>query len=209
MKETIRKRAIRSDKKRDVKPTVSTELKNCIYRLSYITSVPVKDIVETFCEKGLQSRSVMEFLSSYFIRDYKFSNTIYMGNPSKESLQNKFQSSSNVRISTRFTQESFDRIRDLSDALDCTPSKTTSLLLDASIKNTNLINAFVKLHLHDHLNNARMKELKSVLKYVNQNNPYQEEISWFTLVSLIFEDIKDGSRNIKNMVHSWLDRNTN
>ncbi|MDA6082696.1 hypothetical protein OSJ97_24410, partial [Escherichia coli] len=59
-------RKTRSDKKRDVKPTISIDLKNCIYRLSYITNTPVKDVIETICEKGLQSRKVMEYLSEYF-----------------------------------------------------------------------------------------------------------------------------------------------
>ena len=70
-----KKRKVRSDKKRDVKPTISSNLKHCIYRLSYITSTPVKDVAETLCEKGLRSRKVMDYLSTYFRRDLKFANT--------------------------------------------------------------------------------------------------------------------------------------
>lgn len=199
-------RKTRSDKKRDIKPTISTNLKDCIYRLSYITNTPVKVVVEVLCEKGLKSRKVIDYLSNYFRRDFKFLNTVYMGDLGRESLQRKYQSGKNERISTRFKQETYEEISLLSQALDVTTSKATSLLLDASIRNTNLLNAFVKTYLHDHIDETRMKELKQVLKYINKNNPYKEEISWFTLLSMIFEDVKDSTTNIKEVIHSWIDK---
>ena len=199
-------RKTRSDKKRDIKPTISTNLKDCIYRLSYITNTPVKVVVEVLCEKGLKSRKVIDYLSNYFRRDFKFLNTVYMGDLERESLQRKYQSGKNERISTRFKQETYEEISLLSQALDVTTSKATSLLLDASIRNTNLLNAFVKTYLHDHIDETRMKELKQVLKYINKNNPYKEEISWFTLLSMIFEDVKDSTSNIKDVIHSWIDK---
>lgn len=125
-----KERKTRSDKKRDVKPTISVDLKNCVYQLSYITNTPVKDVVEIMCEKGLQSRRVLEYLSKNFRREFQFMNTIYMGDLGRESLQRKYQSGKNERITTRFTQDTFEIIKKLSDALDVTPSKATALLLD-------------------------------------------------------------------------------
>jgi hypothetical protein len=199
-------RKVRSDKKRDIKPTISAELKNCIHSLSYITNTPVKDVGETLCEKGLQSRKVMEYLSQYFRRDLRFLNTIFIGNLERESLQNKYQSGKNERITIRFSQTTYENISNLAQALDVTKSKATALLLDASIRNTNLLNAYVKLYLHENIDQARMKELKQILKYINKNNPYKEEISWFTLLAMIFEDIKDSSVGIKDKVHTWMDK---
>lgn len=202
----INKRKTRSDKKRDVKPTISINLKDCIYRLSYITNTPVKDVAEILCVKGLQSRKVMEYLSQYFRRDFQLLNTIYIGDFRRESLQRKYQSGKNERITIRFTQTSYEDIFSLSCALDVTPSKATALLLDASIRNTNLLNAFVKTYLHEHLDNNRMKELKQVLKYINKNNPYNEEISWFTLLAMMFEDIKESTNNVKEVIQNWMDQ---
>jgi hypothetical protein len=199
-------RKVRSDKKRDIKPTISVELKNCISSLSYITNTPVKDVGETLCEKGMQSRKVMEYLSQYFRRDLRFSNTIFIGNLERESLQNKYQSGKNERITIRFSQTAYENISNLAQALDVTKSKATALLLDASIRNTNLLNAYVKLYLHENIDQARMKELKLILKYINKNNPYKEEISWFSLLAMIFEDIKDSSVGIKDKVHTWMDK---
>lgn len=199
-------RKVRSDKKRDVKPTISTNLRDCIFRLSYITNTPVKDVVEILCEKGLNSRKVIEYLSQHFRRDFQFTNTVYFGNYERESLQHKNQSGKNVRITTRFTQATYENITSLSYALDVTPSKATALLLDASTRNTDILNAFVKAYLHKNIDQARMKELKHVLKYINKNNPYNEEISWFALLSLIFDEFKDSTSNIKDKIHSWIDK---
>lgn len=201
-----KERRIRSDKKRDVKPTISIDLKSCIYRLSYITSTPVKDVVETICEKGLQSRRVIEYLSQYFRRELQYMNTIYMGDLGRESLQRKYQSGKNERITTRFNQGTYENIKELSDALDVTPSKATALLLDASVRNTNLLNAFVKTYLHGTIDKMRMKELKQVLQYVNKNNPYNEDISWFTLLSMICEEAKDNTLNVKEAIQNWMDK---
>ena len=202
--EVKKNRKTRSDKKRDVKPTISSNLKDCIYRLSYITNTPVKDVAEILCVKGLQSRKVIEYLSEYFRREYKFLNTIYMGDPGRESLQGKYQSRKNERITIRFTQATYENIFSLANALDVTPSKATALLLDASIRNTNLLNAYVKRYLHDHIDDIRMKELKQVLKYINKNNPYNEEISWFTLLSMMIEEIKGSTNSVKGVIHMWM-----
>lgn len=201
-----KKRKIRSDKKRDVKPTISSNLKDCIYRLSYITNTPVKDVVETLCEKGLKSRKVIDYLSQHFRRNFQFLNTVFIGDFERESLQHKYQSGKNVRITTRFNSNIYEDISSLAYALDVTPSKATALLLEASVRNTNILNAFVKTYLHGQVDNLRMKELKQVLKYINKNNPYKEEISWFTLLSMIFDDIKDSTSNVKDKIHSWIDK---
>lgn len=201
-----KERKTRNDKKRDVKPTISADLKNCIYRLAYVTNKPVKDVVATICEKGLHERSVLEYLSKYFRREFKFMNTLYLGDLERESLQKKYQSGKNERVTTRFNQNTFETLNALSNALDVTPTKATALLLDASIRNTNLLNNFVKEYLHSNIDDNRMKELRLVLKYINKNNPYNEEISWFALLSLIFDEIKENTQNVRQTINKWLDR---
>lgn len=203
-----KKRKKRSDAKRDVKPTISVDLKDCIYRLAYITNTPVKDVAEIICIKGLQSRSVIEHLSQHFRREFQFMSTLYLGDLSRESLQKKSQTGKNERITIRFNQGTkdspYETINRLSDALDVTTAKATALLLEASVRNTNILNAFVKTYLHGNIDKMRMKELKQVLQYVNKNNPYNEDISWFTLLSMIFEEVKDSATDVKKAVHDWL-----
>ncbi|MGG1021155.1 hypothetical protein ABE151_17510 [Bacillus paralicheniformis] len=201
-----KKRKTRSDKKKDVKPTVPINLKNCIFRLSYVTNTPVKNVVEVICEKGLRSKIVIDHLSTYFRRDFQYLNTFYIGDLRRESLQRSNQPGVNMRITTRFTQETYNNICALSYALDVTPTRATALLLDASVRNTNIVNAFVKSYLNSNLDTQRMKELKQVLKFINKNNPYENEISWFAFFSMIVEDIKEGTANIKSTIGNWLDK---
>ncbi|AIE58946.1 hypothetical protein [Bacillus methanolicus] len=82
-----KERRTRSDKKRDVKPTITIQLKECIYRISYITNTPVKDVAETICEAGLVSRKVMDYLSQHFRRPVRLKNTLYMGDLDRPSLR--------------------------------------------------------------------------------------------------------------------------
>ena len=194
----------RSDKKRDVKPTISKNLKECIYQLSYVTNTPVKDVIEIICEKGLKSRTVIEYLSCYFRRDYRYLNTTFFGDLEKESLQRKYQSNKNERVATRFSNETYEEISNLAHALDVTPSKATALLLDASIRNSYILDAFVKVYLLDHINQSRMKELKKVITYINKNNPYNEEISWFSLLANMYDQVKDTTTNLKDIIQQWL-----
>jgi hypothetical protein len=204
LKEKVRK--VRSDKKRDVQPTISTNLKNCIYRLNYITDVPVKDVVEILCEKGLSSRNVISHLSRNFKRDFRFQSTIYIGKEENESLRKDTSKDKKERISTRFSKENYDKIHELANALDVTPSRATAIILDASVKNTNILNAFVKNYLHQNIDNNRMKELKSVIHFINNNNPYREEVSWFNFISFIIDDLKEGTVNLKGNLIKWLEK---
>jgi hypothetical protein len=55
-------------------------------------------------------------------------------------------------------------------------------------------------------NKGRMKELKKVLKFINENNPYEEEITWVTLLSYIVEEIKEGTGTIKTALVNWIDK---
>ncbi|WP_245579618.1 hypothetical protein [Alteribacter aurantiacus] len=80
-------RKVRSDKKRDVKPTIPFQLRECIYRLSYITNRPVKDVAEAICLYGLASKKVMEHLSKNFRRDFMGESTLYVGDLENLSLQ--------------------------------------------------------------------------------------------------------------------------
>lgn len=63
MVEKVRK--IHSNKKRDVKPTVDIELKDCLSRICYITSTPIKDVAAWMIENSLISRKMMDNLSRH------------------------------------------------------------------------------------------------------------------------------------------------
>ena len=202
-----RARKVRSDKKREVQPTISIQLKDAIYRLSYITNTPVKDVAERICSDGIISRKVLNGLSQHFRRSVRLENTMYIGDLGRPSLQRKSPAGQTERIGIRFRQHTFENISVLAYALDCTPSRATALLLDASIHNSDFINQYFQEHLTRQLDDHRMSELKKVLKYINANNPYEETISWGLLLSYIYEEIKDGaitvSESITTFINKW------
>lgn len=203
------KRKVRCDKKRDVKPTIPIHLKECIYRLSYITNTPVKDVTESICISGLKSPKVMDYLSHYFRRGFSFENTVYMGDMSRTPIRKMYVNIDKERISTRLKDghgDTYDVIKRLAYALDCTPTLATAFLIEASIKNTEFVNDYVKAHLEEELDKGRLKELKEVLKYINQNNPYKEEVSLSHLVFYIMEELRHGANTIGTSVQNWLDK---
>lgn len=207
MREVKKERKIRSDKKRDVKPTIPINLKECIYRISYITNNPVKDVTEALIMSGLASTKVIDYLSQFFKRNFQYNSTIYMGDHTR-TITIKINGKKE-RITTRLRDghnETYDLIKQLAYALDCTPSMATAIILDASIKNTESVNEYMRKYLEQELDPGRMKELKEVLKYINQNNPYQEEVSISALLFHLLDEMKISASNLGGSIQSWLDK---
>jgi len=203
-----KKRKIRSDKKRDVKPLIPVDLKECIYSLSYITNTPVKDVVEEICISGVSSPKVMDYLSNYFRRGFSSESTVYMGDMSIEPIRKLYKNIEKERVSTRLKDghgETYDVIKRLAYALDSTPSLATSFLIEASIKNSDFVDEYMTKHLEEELDQGRLKELKEVLKFLNKNNPYKEEVSLHNLISYIMDELKIGAANLGSSVQNWLD----
>lgn len=194
-------RKVRSDKKREVKPVVKLELKDAIYRLSYITYTPVKDVCEQLCIYVLYDKKIIEHLSQYFKRDVRLTNTLYFGNSSSKTVS-KRDRGENQRVSVRFTQDVYDSIAVLSYALDCTPSRTVALLLYIAMKNVQYVNQYMKEYLDGHLGEQQMRELRGVLKYVNHTSDAQQ--SWMALIGTILDEVSAPVTRVKDAVSEFL-----
>lgn len=203
-----KKRKIRSDKKRDVKPSLPIDLKECVYRLSYITNTPVKNVIESICVSGLASSKVMDYLSNYFRRGFSFGSTVYMGDMSKEPIRHLYKNIEKERVSTRLKDghgETYDILKRLAYALDCSPALAASFLIEASIRNSDFVDEYMTRHLEEELDQGRVKELKEVLKFINKNNPYKEEYSLHNLISYIMDELKVGATSLGSSVQNWLE----
>lgn len=205
MKNEGRERKVRSDKKRDVKPTIPVQLYECVNRLSYVTNTPIKNVGELICKKGLYSTFVMEHLSDHFRRDYwTNNNTMYIGNLD-HSPYSAPKGIPKQRMTMRFTQRDHDKLARLAYSLDLTVSSATGLLLDASVKNTDIVNAFISSYVKKELDPNRMKQLREVLKFINQNNPYKKEITLGAFISMLMEEVKDTTFTATESIKRWLD----
>ncbi|UNT55361.1 hypothetical protein [Lysinibacillus capsici] len=199
-------RKVRTDKKRDVKPTIPIELKDTIYRISYVVDTPVKDIVETICKFGLDSRKVITVLSVNFKRNVRFHNTLFMGDLEKPSVQRLKPGTRTERISTRLKQPDYENLVTLAFALDVTPSRAAALLIDASIRHSDFVNSYFQQHLSETLNYNRMIELRKIINFINNNNPYDETVSWLALISYIYAEIKDSAVSFNETLNDFIDK---
>lgn len=161
-----RKRKTRSDKKRDIKPFVSTELKDSIYRLAFITSSPVKDVCEALIVNSIYgNKDIIQELSRYFKRGIRINNTYFTGNLNNETLYSVVEKGENERISFRAKSELYEILSALSYAFDCSVSRVSAVLLYESIIDSDFIEKRVDGYLNS-LDSSRKKELKQLLKYI-------------------------------------------
>lgn len=197
-------RKVRSDKKRDVQPTVTKELKDCIYRLSYITNTPVKDVAEQICINGFRRQKVISYLSRNFRRDVRVDNTLYMGDADRVSVRKRTSPGQSERISIRFKSDMYERLSVLAYALDCSVARSCALLLDATVRDVDYIDEFAQEYLTKHVDKERMNELKKVLRYINSENPYDEDISWNVLLSYLMKEVKVHAEKVQDTVTSFI-----
>lgn len=202
-----KKRKTRSDKKRDVKPTIPVELYECIDRISYLTTRPVKDVGEELCKAGLANKEVIEYLSTYFRRDFWATrHTLYRGNPNNEIK--KLSGAVKRRITIRFQQPTHDRLAALAYSLDQTVSSATALLLHATVKNAEIVNEFIAKNIEKQLEPNKRKELKKIIKFINNNNPYEEEFTLSVLVNLLVDEVMNGAQTVKETISNWINEKT-
>lgn len=198
------KRKTRSDKKRDIKPTVTRELRDCIFRLSFITDTPVKDVIEEILISGSGRKKVMSYLSRYFLRDVRMANTLYMGNPNSVPVSKRMLDGKGERISTRVTESMHDSLSALAYAMGCSVSRACALLIDATVRDTDFVNEFAKEYIERNVDKSRMEELKKVLMYINAGNPFDERISWAGLLNHLIEEVQVHAEKVQDTVTSFL-----
>lgn len=205
-------RKIRSDKKRDVKPTVHVSLYDTISRISYITNTPMKDVAEAFCINGLYSIKVIETFEKRFRRSYMFANSrfpkFFPGDESQIGQRAVKESGERRRVTIRFDQENHDKLAEFAYALDVTVSSATSMILEASIHETDILNQYLKMYLDDHLDAQRKAQLKEVLKYLAQQNHYDNEYTLRNLLAMLLDEVWEYGKNFKRTFEDWLDQMT-
>lgn len=194
-------RKVRSDKKRDVKPSISVELKDAIYRLSYITSTPVKDVCEALCRNAITNKRIMDEISNYFRRNIRINNTLYFGSPDNPRIYTKKMANKSERISLRLDQEMYEFMYSLSYALDCSVSRAVAVLLYRGIHDVTFINDYINKYLTS-IDLRRKKELQKILDYINEG--LDEEITLASLLSYIVDEFKEPLKSTKDAINDFI-----
>ncbi|MFY0519307.1 hypothetical protein ACOMCU_15990 [Lysinibacillus sp. UGB7] len=184
-----KKRKVRCDKKENIKPTILLDVKAAINRLAYITDTPVKDIGEYLCKEALRSKEIIGLISKYLKRDIIVDNTFYRGDRQNPSINRRTDAGECERITIRVTTEVNDLIEDLAYSLGCFKARASAALIEYAINDYGIVDDFVRGFLEEGIDKQKMRELKRLMKFVNENDS-NTEFTWASLLSVIVDEVK-------------------
>jgi len=183
----IEGRKPRTDRKIDVKPLLPNLTKMAIYRLSFITQMPVKSLAEYLIMTGLQNKEVIDRLAASFQRDIRINNTYYNGDLNNPSIKIRTEPGTHDTISVRVNMKTNEVLMVLAYSLGCSKSRVCAVLIEYSMDNYTIVNDLIRGYLERGLDNERMEELKQLISYINKVDP--NNITWAQLLSHIIEEV--------------------
>lgn len=192
----------RRDKKKEVKATLAIDLKDSIYRLSYITHTPIKDVCEYLCQAVIYEPKYIDVLHQYFQRDLiTSSRNVKFGSRDNKRLAKRITATTE-RVTIKFKQIDYEVIFNLGYALDVSASRVVAILLDLAMKDINIVNLYIKQYLQHELTSTQISELKTLLAYVNQSGEVQH--SWASLLSYIIDEIGSPAAKLRDTITKFL-----
>lgn len=153
----------RSDKKRDVKPTVSINLKKQLKTFAELCNEPVKDVAEKLCKDGATSKVIIDDICKWFRKNYLYSNTLVVGDAERPKLKVNIVGESDT-VTFRLKRDDYDVLDDLAHALDLTPTTTAGVLIKVTLYNVE----FMQQYAHDHLMHLSDKQKKDIDVFLNK-----------------------------------------
>lgn len=196
----------RSDKKRDVKPTILVKIKDAVYRLSYITKTSVKDVGEQMIIHSINSRKIVDDLSKYFRRQIHMKDTIFRGNIEMPRIA-KREEGEREQVTTRLKQRDYEIVSALAYALDVSPTRVCAILLDAAMHDFDFINSYVRKYLTTELTPGQLNELQKILLFVNNDDEVEEKLSLADLLSRIVNEVSAPITKLKDTVNDFIIKN--
>lgn len=158
----MEERKTRSDKKVDVKPTMSLVLKRQLYEIARLSNEPVKDIAERLCVEAMTSKFIAEELCKWLRRNYYYNSTIVIGHKERPRLKLTFKGETG-KVTIRFLKCDYDQLSELAYALDINPTATAAILIRLTIRNKEFMEMFV-----NNLNKVNERERIEVMRFLNR-----------------------------------------
>lgn len=198
-----KKRAVRSDKKRDVMATIHAEFKEMIYRLSHITDISVMNTVETMLLHAMRSKRILSDLSPSFVRNIKIDNVLYVGHENAERFKPTPIANPNyVRVKTRLKQNDYHMLATIAYGLDVRPSRACAILIHESMHSQYFLDNYIKKHISENITDSQLIELKRIMEYVNRDENYN--LSWADLLNYIMREVQEPVANMKEKVNTFI-----
>ncbi|MEW9672976.1 hypothetical protein [Ammoniphilus sp. 3BR4] len=205
-----RKRKKRSDRKREIQPVISVELYDCIARISYITTTPIKNVGETLYMEGFRSQKVIDQLSPFFRRDFRYSNQygdiiIIPGDTDRIPFKINRGDGIRARISMRFHQDNHDKISELAFTLDMTVSSAAALLLETAFS-LDIGLDYIQGYIVKSLDANRLEQLEAVLQFMNEQNHPDQRITMTDLLDFLAGEAYERFKRLEYYLCEWIDQ---
>ena len=184
-----------------MKPLIPIDTKETVHRLSHITATPIKDVCEFLICYVMRDKETIDVLSSHFKRSVMISETFYNGNINIENIGKRLNEPGEL-VSITFKKPDYELISALAYALDCTPTRTTSILLQHAKCDIRAVNEYVYIYMNHQLTEGQIKELRKVLTYINSYN--NDAVSWAAILSKIVGDVRPATRKLRDLVEEFL-----
>lgn len=156
-------RKVRSDKKVDVKPTVSDRTKRQLYKFSELCELSVKDVSEQLIENACTSPLILDDIHHWFRRDYFCPPAIHVGKLERPRLKLLFNEETG-KVNTRFPQPTYDQLCKLAYSLDLPPTTTAAILIKRTLHNREFMFDYVRSM--KHLSNEQKNEIHAFLRKI-------------------------------------------
>lgn len=156
------RRLTRSDKKKDVKPTISENLKTTLYKFCELSNKHVKDVAEELCVIGCKSEFVISEMRNLFRRDYKWNETVTFGNPNIPRIK-VTTSPDKGKVTIKFKQKDYDQIADFAYCLGITPTTACAVLIMNTLSNRRFMQWYLANY-YSRLNHDTMRNIYRLLR---------------------------------------------
>ncbi|QCR33109.1 hypothetical protein [Lysinibacillus sp. SGAir0095] len=173
--------------KREVKPFIDIDVKDTIYKLSFVTGYSVKSICEDLCNQSFRCGLGRE-LSPYFKRGIQIDGAVFQGNKKAE----KFESSSqNIeRISMKVNGKLYDYAYHLSFAMESSVAKVVAYGVEKSMKDYAFLDRYIKQFLSKKIDKERKDMILKIVRTINKDYTVDEEYGIVSLLLYIADEYK-------------------
>lgn len=165
---------MRTDKKRDVKPTISNYVKDNLYDFAFLTDQPVKDAGLILIEEGLRQDRILCEFQPLMITNFVMDNHFYFGDANRQPTKIRYRGPTG-KVTIKFPNDIYDELRRLAFAIGLTPTSTAAILIHKTLYNRD----FMDEHKYQYLKRigpSRFAELERFIIEIRRTIPNKKTI---------------------------------
>ena len=161
----------------------------------------MKDVCEFLTRYIMEDNESLNVITKHFKRTVIINGIFHNGNIDAPALPKRLNVDSE-QVTITFRKSDYESICSIAYAIDCTPTRTTAILLQHAVCNVKAVNEFVYINMTHELTNGQINELRKVLSYVNRDN--DNHSSWASLLSKIVGDVRPATKKLYEIVNEFL-----